>query len=157
MNQYVIYLDVCCLNRPYDDWNQPRIRLEAEAVLAIIERCQSRDWRLVNSTALESEIAQTPNPTRVAQVMESLSIAQNKILVTETITQKAIDLTSLSFKFYDALHLVCAEAAKADVLLTTDDRLRRKALTCRDNLKIQVANPDGSDYCTLGGKNDDSS
>lgn len=29
-----IYLDCCCLQRPLDDQTQPRIRLEAEAVLA---------------------------------------------------------------------------------------------------------------------------
>ena len=29
----MIYLDVCCLNRPFDDQTQERIRLESEAVL----------------------------------------------------------------------------------------------------------------------------
>jgi hypothetical protein len=28
---YRIYSDVCCLNRPFDDSSQDRIRLEAEA------------------------------------------------------------------------------------------------------------------------------
>ena len=31
-----IYFDTCCLNRPFDDQTQTRIRLEAEAVLAIL-------------------------------------------------------------------------------------------------------------------------
>ena len=26
-----IYLDVCCLNRPFDDQSQDRVRLDAEA------------------------------------------------------------------------------------------------------------------------------
>jgi hypothetical protein len=29
----VLYLDICCLKRPFDDQAQPRIRLESEAVL----------------------------------------------------------------------------------------------------------------------------
>ncbi len=33
----------------------------------------------------------------------------------------------LSFKFHDALHLAFAEVGDADVFLTTDDRLLRKA------------------------------
>lgn len=33
-----IYLDVCCLNRPFDDQAQTRIRLESEAILLIIAR-----------------------------------------------------------------------------------------------------------------------
>jgi len=31
-----LYLDVCCLNRPFDDQSQDRIRLEAEAVRVIL-------------------------------------------------------------------------------------------------------------------------
>ncbi len=33
-SNYKIYLDVCCLNRPFDDWTQERIRLEGEAIRA---------------------------------------------------------------------------------------------------------------------------
>jgi predicted nucleic acid-binding protein len=139
--KYVIYLDVCCLNRPYDDWTRSRIRLEAEAILAIMALCQSGNCYLLNSTALESEIDRTPNRTRVEQVMESLSVSQSKIFVTEIITQRAIELTTFSFKFYDALHLACAESGNADVFLTTDARLLRKAGNYRNNLTIKVANP----------------
>ena len=32
-----IYLDVCCINRPFDDQNQDRIHLEAEAVISILK------------------------------------------------------------------------------------------------------------------------
>ena len=32
----LIYLDMCCLKRPFDDQSQPRIRLETEAVLALL-------------------------------------------------------------------------------------------------------------------------
>jgi hypothetical protein len=31
----VLYLDVCCLKRPFDDQAQPRIRIETEAVLGL--------------------------------------------------------------------------------------------------------------------------
>jgi hypothetical protein len=63
-NKYKIYLDVCCLNRPFDDQTQPRIRLETEAILEIISRCRTGEWELLSSTALESEIARTPDLTR---------------------------------------------------------------------------------------------
>ncbi len=39
-----VYLDVCCLNRPFDDQRQSRIRLESEAVLLILARCKSGEW-----------------------------------------------------------------------------------------------------------------
>lgn len=65
---YRIYMDVCCFNRPFDDWSQPRIRLEAEAVLAIATRCQAGDWQLIRSTALESEIDRTPDSSHIQNV-----------------------------------------------------------------------------------------
>jgi predicted nucleic acid-binding protein len=139
--KYVIYIDVCCLNRPYDNWIQSRIFLEAEAILEIISRCQLGDWELVNSTVLESEIAQTPDQTRVEQLLRCLAIADKKVLVTPQVTNRVIELKTFSFKSYDALHLACAEVERVDVFLTTDDRLLRKALKYKQNLKVQVANP----------------
>lgn len=53
-NKYKIYLDACCLNRPFDDQTQLQIRLETEAILDTISRCRSEEWELVSSTALES-------------------------------------------------------------------------------------------------------
>ena len=47
----------------------------------------------------------------------------------------------LGFKFYDALHLAFAEAGGADVFLTTDDRLLRKAQQYRDSINVTVENP----------------
>jgi len=39
-----IYLDNCCLNRPYDDLRDDAVRMEAEAVIAIIDRCEKGVW-----------------------------------------------------------------------------------------------------------------
>ena len=43
-----IYLDVSCLNRPFDDQTQARIRLEAEAVLLILEQFDDGAWQQVS-------------------------------------------------------------------------------------------------------------
>ncbi len=37
-----IYLDVCCLNRPFDDQTQDRIHLEAETILTIMKFIENR-------------------------------------------------------------------------------------------------------------------
>ena len=42
---YLIYLDVCCLNRPFDDWQQDRIRLEGQTILDIFNRFYSGEWK----------------------------------------------------------------------------------------------------------------
>jgi len=36
-----IYLDVCCLNRPFDDQTQDRIHLEAESVMTILRHAET--------------------------------------------------------------------------------------------------------------------
>ncbi|MBE9125019.1 MULTISPECIES: PIN domain-containing protein [unclassified Coleofasciculus] len=138
--QYRIYMDVCCLNRPFDDWTQPRIRLEAEAVLEIAAGCQAKTWQLVSSTALESEIAKTPDLLRRQRVMASLKIAETRIIVTVAMLERAKELVALGFKSFDALHLSCAESANVDIFLTTDDRLLRKASVNQTSLNVTVAN-----------------
>ena len=137
---YKIYLDVCCLNRPFDDQTQPRIRLESEAILEIITLCRTGEWELLSSTALELEIAKTPDITRREEVQKALAITQRKILVTKEISKRAIELTKLNIKSFDALHIACAEVM-ADVFLTTDNRLLSKALSYKRNLNTKVANP----------------
>ena len=50
-----VYFDVCCLCRPFDDQTSNRIRMETEAVIAILKRCMI-DWDLVGSEVIEYEI-----------------------------------------------------------------------------------------------------
>ena len=49
-----IYLDVCCLNRPFDDQTQVRIHLEAEAVLMVLSRCEAGAWQWIGSEVIEA-------------------------------------------------------------------------------------------------------
>ena len=55
-----IYLDVCCLNRPFDDQTQDRIHLESEAVILILKRVRSGNWEWISSEAVDFEVRQTP-------------------------------------------------------------------------------------------------
>lgn len=43
-----IYLDACCINRPFDDQIQDRIRLESEAVLLVLGHCAEGRWQWVS-------------------------------------------------------------------------------------------------------------
>jgi hypothetical protein len=47
-----IYLDTCCLNRPYDDQSQTRIQMETAAVLAVMQQVVSGQCELANSEVL---------------------------------------------------------------------------------------------------------
>src|SRR5262249_28070719 len=55
-----VYLDNCCLNRPFDDQRQMRVRLEAEATLCIQEHIRSGTLELVWSYMLDFENAANP-------------------------------------------------------------------------------------------------
>jgi predicted nucleic acid-binding protein len=138
---YFIYMDICCFNRPFDDLRQERIRLEAEAVTLILERCESDEWTLIGSEALDAEIEKTPDQDKIEVVVASMSIIKTKVAIDETIIQRAKELMKLNFKLYDAFHIACAETSKVDAMLTTDDRLLRRALRFSNVLQVAVENP----------------
>lgn len=136
-----IYLDVCCLNRPFDDHAQDRVRLESEAVLTILNHSQAGNWYLLGSEVIDIEISKILDDDRRQEVSILSSLQQTYIAVDEDIERRALELENLGFKSFDSLHIACAERGDADVLLTTDDDLLRKALQNKDILKVKVENP----------------
>ncbi|MBE9053653.1 PIN domain-containing protein [Nostocales cyanobacterium LEGE 11386] len=136
-----IYLDVCCLNRPFDDQTQERIHLEAEAVQLILVRCQSGEWQLISSEVIEDELDQTPTEERKRQMMLWTFLATTKVMVNEQVKFRSKELANLGFKAFDAAHIACAEAGEADIFLTTDDRLLRLAARNSTMLQVRVENP----------------
>jgi predicted nucleic acid-binding protein len=137
----LIYLDVCCLNRPFDDQTQHRILLESEAIIAILERCESGQYRLLGSEAVDKEISALPDAERREKVSVLGSLAENKIQLDDIIKSRAKEIMKMGFKTFDALHLTCAESGHADIFLTTDDKLLDRAKKNMNKLKVQVENP----------------
>lgn len=136
-----VYLDACCLNRPFDDQTQPRIRLEAEAVLMVLARCEIGDWEWISSEALDWEIGRNPDPERLRRIRSLLAHADRSLLVGPAEIARAQELEAWGLSAYDALHVACAESGGADVLLTTDDRFMRRSLGQHSELHVRVANP----------------
>jgi len=138
---YLIYLDVCCLNRPFDDWRKDRIRLEGQTILDIFKRFYSGEWKLVSSEAIEAELKRMVNLEKLDRIRELLQAAENKIILTEEIDKRSQEIEKLGFGLYDSFHIACAETAKVDSLLTTDDRLLKKAIKYSHLLKVKLDNP----------------
>jgi hypothetical protein len=63
----VVYLDICCLKRPFDDQAQARVRLETEAVLGLLAEDPSRAT-FVRSAAHDLENDQNPLAWRAERV-----------------------------------------------------------------------------------------
>lgn len=137
----MIYLDVCCLNRPFDDQMQDRIHLEAEAVLAIIRRVEESSWQWISSDAVAYEISNTPNEERQERLWSLESRATESIELTDTILHHAEAIQTLGFTNYDALHLAFASSVNVDVFLSTDDKLLKRAKRYPEEIKITAANP----------------
>ena len=137
----LIYLDTCCLNRPFDDQSQPRIQLETGAVLAILQQVASGGLGIANSSVLQFEIHRITDQTRRNGILHFLSYASSFQPLTPTIEQRGIHLNSLGFKRLDALHLAVAECLQAATVLTTDDKLLRLAVRHSNHLTIPVINP----------------
>ncbi len=140
-NQTKIYLDVCCLHRPFDDQRQTRIRLEAEAVKLILARVEENQFSWVTSEVVDDETSQTPDAERALKVKMLATLATLKIIVQENVIARAAELEQFGFTGFDALHLACAESGGVQIFLTTDDKLLKRANRAATQLKMRVVNP----------------
>ena len=136
-----IYLDACCLNRPFDDQSQDRIRLEAEAVILILTHVEEGGYEWTASDVLRFESDQMPDAVRRDDVRALLSAASRLVALDRAAVARAAELERIGFRSFDALHLACAEADSVDVFLTTDDRFLGRARRFADRLRVQVENP----------------
>jgi predicted nucleic acid-binding protein len=137
----LVYLDVCCLNRPFDDQHQDRIRLESEAILTILFMCEREDIQLVESEVTYWEVDAISNFDRKECVLSLLKIPHIRIVITSDILARGKELETVGFGGYDALHLACAEAGKVDVFLTVDDGIISKVRRNSGIVKVDVMNP----------------
>lgn len=136
-----IYLDNCALNRPFDDQSQERIRLETEAVVLLLSRVERKEWTWLGSEALEIEIDRTPDADQQSRLKRVVKFVDSVVEITDKVLIRASELQAAGFVGFDAVHLACAERGKADVFLTTDDRLLKAAKRLSKKLLVKVENP----------------
>ncbi|HWB84105.1 MAG TPA: PIN domain-containing protein [Bryobacteraceae bacterium] len=136
-----VYLDACCLNRLTDDQTQLRIHQEAEAVELILRQMRRGTIQWISSDALVDEINRNPDVERRLENTALLALASESIEVDDVIASRAANLEIAGYGAYDALHLACAEAARVDVLLTTDDGFVRRASRRYGGPLVAVLNP----------------
>lgn len=75
------------LQRPLDDKSQLRIRLEAEAVLSVLDLVEAGTLRLVSSDVLAFETERNPNLTRMQFAEEVLKEAFSHVALSDSIEQ----------------------------------------------------------------------
>ena len=136
----IIYLDNCCYNRPFDDQTQERIHLESEVILTVLKMGQMKRAVIAGSDILELEMRRMQDENKKRKVLDLYRVAGMHIQYTEKIKSRSAEIISVSkIRVFDSLHIASAEEAKADVFLTTDDKLEKMAEKLE--LGTRVVNP----------------
>jgi len=122
----LIYFDTCCLQRPFDNRLQPRINIEAEAVLTVLGLIEQNYVTLVSSEILDYEISKIPDLNRRDQTRNILNLSNQYIHLSDKIELQAKYFVQNHIKPLDALHLAAAIEGNADFFCTTDDKFLKK-------------------------------
>jgi predicted nucleic acid-binding protein len=138
----IVYLDVCCFKRPFDDVAVERIRRESAAVAAILDAAAAGACQLVRSPAHDFENDRNPREDRRLATRLWLDAAAKMVAPSPGSAARARDLAAVGFGAIDALHLAFAEAAAARWFATTDDRLLQRARRESARLRVDVVTPD---------------
>jgi predicted nucleic acid-binding protein len=133
----LVYLDLNCFNRPFDDQSQDRIARETAAVFVILQRIIDGVDQLVWSAILTFENAQHPLVDRRTEIAQWAHRAVANVAVSPQVATRARALTAAGFRPLDAAHLACAEAAACDRFLTCDDSVLRRARRVQSGLRVR--------------------
>ena len=107
----------------------------------ILKNFSTGDWSWIVSGALTLEVDNNRDMSQRNEMKYQMADAYINVSISEIERARGRDLEKLGFKQLDALHLACAESGNADVFLTTDDRLLRRAKRLNSKLHVKVENP----------------
>ena len=133
-----VYLDNCCFNRPFDNQQQIRIRIETEAKLHIQLKIDQKEFLLAWSYILDYENSRNPFNDRKVIIQRWRNKSFIHVVENSMILNNAKQFEKIGVRPKDALHIACAVDAGCDYFITTDDGILKKMKTC--NL-IKICNP----------------
>lgn len=121
-----VYLDNCCLGRPFDNQTFPRIFIETQAKFFIQNQIKLGKLEMATSYILHYENVTCSLEAKresVRDFLKSYSSIYIDITWAEQVETKAEKFISVGIKQKDAYHVASAILAECDYFLTTDDRL----------------------------------
>ena len=136
-----IYLDACCLNRPYDNLEQVRVKLESEAILTIFEAIKNSKFSWTSSEILIYELTLNPDKIKMEKTILFTKMALNKISFTEEVKEYAKKILDLGFDLMDAYHISSAVSNEIDFFISTDDKLIKRGTKHKNSFNIRFLNP----------------
>jgi hypothetical protein len=123
-----IYLDLCSLERPYDDQSYPRIAAETAAVSLIMALVKTRAYILAYSPIHEEELHYNTDDAMRLEIMtllKSVGLNVASLIEFHTVENRGIALFKQGFGIADALHVTYAEICNSDFVTCDDDLLRK--------------------------------
>ncbi|MDE7477216.1 MAG: PIN domain-containing protein [Lachnospiraceae bacterium] len=135
-----VYLDNCCYNRILDDRSNSQIYYDRNSIMLILELSEKSAIQIVGSEMLVKEMIDTNDIYKRSVLLMMYGLCSEEIKISSAILDRAEEIRhSSNIKYKDSIHLACAEALKADVLLTTD----KKFMNNSNRIKIytKVMNP----------------
>lgn len=123
----IIYLDNCALQRPLDNRDQFRVRIEADAITTVLAAIEAGEVAFATSAVLRAELSRVRDRSRRVFAERVLALASHEAPTSEKMRSRFQVYLDAGIKPFDALHLASAVALRADYFCTTDDRLLQKA------------------------------
>ena len=142
-------MDLCALERPYDDQSYPRIGAETAAVTLIIARVKTDLYVLTYSQIHEEELRPTPDEAmsvEISKLFKTFGEDAARLVDFTVVEPRGYDLADRGLGIGDAFHLAYAEICHADFITCDDDLLRK----CRkQDIDIWYGTP--IDFCKKEG------
>ena len=119
-----IYLNLSAWNRPFDDWSEEKIVMEAKAVIRLLERNETVVIASEFAIAMIKEIKNDVKYKHVSSLIQEYSTEfvkeKEEQLNLATELQKDCNLSKLE----DSIHIVLACFGNADYFVTTRQMVR---------------------------------
>jgi hypothetical protein len=135
-----LYLDLCCLKRPFDLQEHALVRLETEAIVELLAATTDRVTFIRSASHALENAYNTVKPRREAISYWLGESALHFVSVTD-LRLRANVLNALGFGKFDSLHIGSAELASADAFVTVDYPLLRRAQRHSAELHVRVLDP----------------
>ncbi len=135
-----VYLDLCCLKRPFDRQEHPVVRLETEAILALLSAPADRVILLRSAVHVLENSYNTVKPRREA-VADWISCGPLVPVKVPELRPRTAFLVSLGFSKFDGLHVASAELSSASVFVTVDYPLLNRLRRNESALRVRYSDP----------------
>lgn len=125
--KFRVYLDNCCFNRPYDNQDDIKIKIESLAKLFVQDAIKNKQIELIWSYILKFENDQNPYLDKQIAIEKWEELSVSSIVENDEILKNAEFISSLGLKSIDSLHIACAIFGECNYFLTTDRGILKKS------------------------------